>query len=206
MDAKAARVRQFESADLDDLYRICLLTAHHGEDATDQFSDPQLPGHVFAAPYAIFEPSLAFVAEDADGVGGYVVGALDSLAFEERLEKEWWPALRARYQEPDPAASEGLSFGERFMLNDIHHPMATAPDLAARFPSHLHIDLVPRLQSQGLGRTLIATLVNALRDQGSRGLHLHVGRANTRAVGFYGHVGFTELPSEGGARLFAMEL
>jgi GNAT superfamily N-acetyltransferase len=206
MDRNGARVRQFEPADLDDLYRICLLTADSGKDATDQFSDPQLPGHVFAAPYAIFEPSLAVVAEDADGVGGYVVGALDSLAFEDRLEREWWPALRARYSEPDPAASDGLSFGERFMLNDIHHPMVTAPDLAARFPSHLHIDLVPRLQSQGLGRTLIATLVKALRDQGSGGLHLHVGRANTRAAGFYGHVGFTELPSSGGARLFAMEL
>lgn len=205
MDRKAARVRQFEPADLDDLYRICLLTADNGEDATSQFSDPQLPGHVFAAPYAIFEPSLALVAEDADGVGGYVVGALDSLAFEERLEQEWWPGLRARYPEPDPAASDGLSFGERFVLNDIHHPMVTVPDLAARFPSHLHIDLIPRLQSQGLGRTLIAALVEGLREQGSHGLHLHVGRGNTRAAGFYGHVGFAELPPDI-TRVFAMEL
>jgi len=205
MDRNAARVRQFAPADLDDLYRICLLTADNGEDATSQFSDPQLPGHVFAAPYAIFEPSLAFVAQDADGVGGYVVGALDSLAFEERLEQEWWPGLRARYPEPDPATSDGLSSGERFMLNDIHHPIVTEPDLAARFPSHLHIDLVPRMQGQGLGRTLIATLVEALREQGSRGLHLHVGRANTRAAGFYDHVGFTELQSDDG-RVFAMEL
>jgi ribosomal protein S18 acetylase RimI-like enzyme len=205
MNRQAVRVRQVEPDDLDDLYRICLLTADNGQDATSLFCDPLLPGHVFAAPYAIFEPSLAFVATDADGLGGYVVGALDSLAFEDRLEREWWPGLRARYPEPDPRASDGLSYAERFTVNDIHHPMVTAPDLAAPFPSHLHINLLPRLQGRGLGRTLIETLLSSLREQGSRGLHLHVARANTRAVGFYARVGFTELPSDG-ARVFAMTL
>ena len=57
------------------------------------FDDPRILGHVFAAPYGLFEPSLAFVAEDEVGVGGYIVGALDSRAFEERLEAGWWPTL-----------------------------------------------------------------------------------------------------------------
>src|SRR5215471_16523372 len=95
-----ARIRRYQAADLADLYRVCLETADSGQDATGFFSDPMLPGHVFAAPYAIFEPSLAWVAEDAAGVAGYVLGALDTRAFEERLERYWWPALRARY--PDP--------------------------------------------------------------------------------------------------------
>ncbi len=64
------------------------------------FDDPRILGHVFAAPYGLFEPSLAFVAEDEAGVGGYIVGALDSRAFEERLEADWWPALRDRYPAP----------------------------------------------------------------------------------------------------------
>ena len=62
------------------------------------FEDPRILGHVFAAPYGLFEPSLAFVAEDEAGVGGYIVGALDSRAFEERLEADWWPALRLSVQ------------------------------------------------------------------------------------------------------------
>lgn len=101
------------------------------------------------------------------------------------------------------------------MTSFIHKPLRTPDELAARFPSHLHIDLLPRLQARGLGRRLISTFVAALRDQGSPGVHLHVTRANQRAVEFYRHVGFTDLTSmaralgESGSsevHLFAMDL
>ena len=72
----------------------------------------------------------------------------------------------------------------------------TPDELARGFPSHLHINLVPRLQGQGIGRQLIATVISALRDQGSHGLHLHVRHGNQRAAGFYRHVGFAELPAD----------
>jgi hypothetical protein len=65
-----AQIRACQLADLDDLYRVCPQTADSGQDATALFGDSMLPGHVCAAPYAIFEPSLAWVAEDAAGVGG----------------------------------------------------------------------------------------------------------------------------------------
>ena len=84
-------------------------------------------------------------------------------------------------------------------------PRITADDLAERYPSHLHINLVPRLQGRGIGRRLIATLISALRDHGSRGLHLLVGRANQHAVGFYRHVGFSELPATD-VHTFVMQL
>ncbi len=99
------RIRAFAPGDLDEVYRICLLTADNGQDGTAVFTDPRLPGEVYAAPYALLEPSLALLAEDADGVCGYVVAALDSLDFDQRLERDWWPALRARYPEPPPAAA-----------------------------------------------------------------------------------------------------
>src|SRR5215471_17167414 len=123
-----ARIRRYQAADLADLYRVCLETADSGQDATGFFSDPMLPGQVFAAPYAIFEPSLAWVAEDAAGVAGYVLGALDTQSYEQRLERDWWPALRARY--PDPQQVTGpLSEQERFTLQYIHQPFAADPAL-----------------------------------------------------------------------------
>src|SRR5580700_2330225 len=97
MGRTRARIRPYRPSDLDELYRICLLTGDAGQDATPLYQDPRLLGHIFAAPYGILEPSLAFVAEDAVGVGGYIVGALDTQAFEARLESEWWPGLRGRY-------------------------------------------------------------------------------------------------------------
>jgi ribosomal protein S18 acetylase RimI-like enzyme len=201
---RPARIRPYQPSDLDALYRICVQTANNGEDATTLFADPKLPGHVFAAPYGIFEPSLAWVAEDAVGVAGYVLGAFDTRAFEERLEHDWWPALRARY--PDPRQLPGpMSELEQLVLQDIHQPFGADPELIDSFPSHLHIDLLPRLQGRGLGRRLIETLLTALHASGSRGVHLLVGRANERAAGFYRHVGLTELPAAG-PRVFAMKL
>ena len=151
--SEAARIRPYQPGDLDELYRICVQTADNGQDATTLFRDPRLPGHVYAAPYAIFEPSLAFVAQDAAGVAGYIVAALDTRAFEQRLEGDWWPALRASHPDPSRDLAEGLSAQEKFALHAIHHPWATPDKLARRFPSELHINLVPRLQGQGNGAT-----------------------------------------------------
>jgi ribosomal protein S18 acetylase RimI-like enzyme len=201
----AARVRQFRPDDLDDLYRICLQTAGGGQDGTALFRDPKLPGHVYAAPYALFEPSLAFVAEDAAGVGGYIVAALDGETFERRLEQEWWPGLRARYPEPSQDEAEALSEQERRALHNIHHHFGAPRKVAERFPSELHINLLPRLQGRGFGRQLITTLIAGLRDQGSPGVHLLVGVGNQRAVSFYRHLGFTELPASG-RRIFSLDL
>jgi ribosomal protein S18 acetylase RimI-like enzyme len=203
------RIRAYQLADLDDLYRVCLRTADSGQDATTLFGDPMLPGHVFAAPYAILEPSLAWVAEDAAGVAGYVLGALDTQAFEQRLEREWWPALRARY--PDPRQLPGARPApEQLCLQAIHQPFTAGQKLVSRYPSHLHIDLLPRLQGRGLGRRMINTLFGALRAAGSCGVHLHVSRTNERAVRFYRHVGMAELPAAGlpsaGALVFTMAL
>jgi len=205
MDRAQAHIRPYRPADIDALYQICLLTGDAGQDATSLHRDPKLLGHCFAAPYGLFEPSLAFVAEDASGVAGYIVGALDSQAFEKRLESDWWPHLRTRYPEPPPDLPSQQWTPDQRMAYVIHHPWRTPDELAARYPSHLHINLLPRLQARGYGRQLINTLTAALSDQGSRGVHLYVFPSNQRATAFYRHVGFTELPATG-AYLFGMDL
>jgi ribosomal protein S18 acetylase RimI-like enzyme len=200
-----ASVRPYRDSDLDDLYRICLQTGDAGQDATAMFDDPRVLGHVFAAPYALFEPSLAFVAEDEAGVGGYIVGALDSRAFEQRLEASWWPALRDRYPVPPAELPPDQWTPDQRVAGFIHVPIRVPDELARDYPSHLHINLVPRLQSQGLGRRLMNTLIPALRERGSAGVHLFVWPANQRAVGFYRHLGFTMISAEEPV-IFAMDL
>ena len=169
------------------------------------FDDPRVLGHVFAAPYGLFEPSLAFVAEDEAGVGGYIVAALDSRAFEERLEAEWWPALRNRYPAPPAELPPDQWTPDQRAAGFIHVPLRAPDELTRDYPSHLHINLLPRLQSQGLGRQLMDTLIRALRGHGSAGLHFFVWAANQRAVGFYQNLGFTVISAEGPI-IFAMDL
>ena len=200
-----ARIRPYRDSDLDDLYRICLQTGDGGQDATSMYDDPRVLGHVFAAPYGLFEPSLAFVAEDDAGVGGYVLGALDSQAFEKRLEANGWPALRDQYPAPPAELPPDQWTPDQRAAGLIPVPLTTSDELAEGYPSHLHIDLVPRLQSQGVGRQLMNTLIRALREQGSAGVHFFVWSSNQRAIGFYQHLGFTVISAEG-PLVFAMDL
>jgi GNAT superfamily N-acetyltransferase len=67
------------------------------------------------------------------------------------------------------------------------------------FPAHLHIDLLPELQGQGVGRRLIRALLGELAERGVPGVHLGVSPRNTGARAFYSRLGFRPLPSDDGA-------
>jgi len=75
-------LRAYRTDDLDDLYVISLATGLIGGDASALYCDPAMMGHIYAAPYAVLSPSMAFVVEDDVGVAGYIVGATDTRAFD----------------------------------------------------------------------------------------------------------------------------
>ncbi|HEY3800856.1 MAG TPA: GNAT family N-acetyltransferase [Caulobacteraceae bacterium] len=183
-------IRGVGAADLDALYAICLATGDAGQDAGSLYRDPRLVGELYAAPYAVLAPDSAFVAQDEVGVGGYIVGTANTPAFEERLEAEWWPALRRRYAEPlgDPA---GWNLDE-LRAWQIHHPRPPPARVTGPFPAHLHINLTPRLQGQGLGKALIDRWLGRMRELGASGVHLGVAAQNHRAIRFYRAYGFDE--------------
>jgi ribosomal protein S18 acetylase RimI-like enzyme len=184
-----AEIRPYRARDLDELYAICLATGDAGQDATDLYRDPKLLGHVYAGPYGVFAPECCFVVEDEKGVGGYVIGTSDTREFEERLEREWWPDLRARY--PDPGKTAATP--DERMQRLIHRPGRTPPRIAEPYPAHLHIDLLPRLQGRGLGRAMI----DRWREAVGKPAHLGVGTRNERAVRFYRAYGFGEIERTG---------
>jgi ribosomal protein S18 acetylase RimI-like enzyme len=184
------RIRTAVPGDLERLHLICLRTGDAGEDATTLHGDPDLLGLVWAAPYLHHAPEHAFVVAGADDVArGYVLGALDSRAFEATLEREWWPALRERY----PLQAPGRTEADQAAVALIHDPPTAVAAIAEHHPSHLHIDLLPEVQGQGLGRRLLETLLGSLADAGSPGVHLGVAARNERAIGFYRTLGFCEL-------------
>jgi len=188
-------VRPASPHDLEALYRIALLTGDHGGDASRLYEDPRLVGHIYAAPYAVLSPQTAFVAEDAQGVAGYIVGALDTRAFEAQLERDWWPALRARYNDPsDQPPSTWTPDQMRAWL--IHHPYPTPDRVLTGHPSHLHINLLPRLQ----GQALMDRLLTDLAGSGSPGVHLGTSLANARARRFYELYGFRTVERPARAR------
>jgi ribosomal protein S18 acetylase RimI-like enzyme len=199
-ELRMVEIRAVRPNDLDDLYRICLTTGASGDDASPFYRDPRLVGHVYAAPYAILSPRSVLVVEDAEGVGGYIVGAPDTRDFEARLEAEWWPSLRAVYHDPSNEPRAGWS-RDQLMSHKIHHPGRTSDEIVEPYPSHLHINLLPHLRGAGIGRQLMERWLATVREMGSHGAHLAVGGVNLRAIRFYHVCGFHELERRSGLAL-----
>ena len=178
-------IRPYHPSDLYSLYQICLRTADSGQDATARFRDPELMGHIYAAPYAVAEPDLCFILTADGAPSGYVLGTRDSMAFHAWCEREWLPVLRARY--PLPAPEDDSPDAEAVRL--LHEGDPPHPDLAA-YPAHLHIDLLPVGQGHGWGRRMIETLLTRMHALDVPAVHLGVGKRNTGAIRFYERVGF----------------
>jgi ribosomal protein S18 acetylase RimI-like enzyme len=184
-----ATIREAASADLDVLYDVCLRTGRAGEDASGLYRDPTLLGSIYVGPYLLLPEGIGFVAVDDVGVGGYVLGALDTRAFEAACESRWWPALRARHA--DPGKSPATPDDE--LRAQLYRPEIAPDEVVVGHPAHVHIDLYPRLQGAGIGRRLMERMLALMTDASVPGVHLGVARTNERAIGFYRHLGFVPL-------------
>lgn len=177
-------------------YHVCLKTGNHGDDGELLYADdPDALGRIFVGPYLAFEPDLSLILEDEQGICGYALGALDSQAFYARYEAEWRGRLADRFAAPggEPARWTPV---ER-VYHAYHHPDYFCPEPYDAYPSHLHIDLLPRAQGRGDGRRMIGQILAAMHRRGSRGAHLGVSQLNVRAQAFYAHLGFRELTRTG---------
>lgn len=208
------RIRLATPHDRDGVYEVCRRTGDAGADATGRFDDDDLLGDVYAGPYLALEPSLALVlVDDGQGthnggevVAGYALGALDTVAFVADWRRRWLSALATdRPELRDPAAAEATP-GDR-VHNLLHHPELMVPsELVEKYPSHLHIDLLPCAQRQGHGRRLMTVLLERLRAAGSTGVHLGLDARNTGALVFYRRLGFHDLHVSASAILMGQRL
>jgi len=165
-------LRTVEPADIPRLYAISLATGDAGGDASALYRDGRMIGHIYSAPYAHLCPQTTFVAEDGEGVCGYIAGTFDTVAFEQRLEREWWPPLRARYPEPsgDPGTWDA----------DQRRSFLTGP-----FPAHIHMNLLSRSQGRGIGTALLDRWISEARKNAVTGIHLGANLGNTGAHRFW---------------------
>lgn len=191
-------IRPYRPEDRPAMFEICLKTADAGADATGMFSDGELWGLLFAVPYVERHPDLCWIVEADDGRAiGYIVATDDTDAFERWFRDEWWPQFADRFPRPVHAES-----AEAKMVEYGYRRGPGQNPNTAQYPAHLHIDLLPETQGQGLGRRLIETLFAELRRRGVKGLHLGMNPENTGAAAFYERLGMERLPSEDGGRSY----
>lgn len=176
-------------ARLDDLPAVYAICDELGMPAEGERRTRELLGHVYAGPYVVGPKTRSVVVVDDLGVAGYLLCATDTSAFTRWCESSWWPGLRSDY----PRVLAGRSRADQEVVDLIHSPPVASARVAAQFPAHLHIDLLPRVRGGGLGSRLIRELLVDLSRRGIPGIHLDVGADNARAIALYSRLGFVEL-------------
>ncbi|GAA3941376.1 hypothetical protein GCM10022383_18930 [Microbacterium soli] len=196
-------IRPYRPSDLEAVYDVCVRTADGGADARGILADDRLWGDVFAVPYVQRHPDLAWVVESGDGRAvGYLVATDDTEAFETWFRDEWWPGVAARY----PTSGSTRPTRQDELIGYAGRRGPGREPHAARYPAHLHIDLLPETQGQGLGRELMQTLLTELRRRGVAGVHLGMNPDNTGAGAFYERLGMSRLESGPDSTMYGLRL
>ncbi|KAF8329804.1 uncharacterized protein EI90DRAFT_2836558, partial [Cantharellus anzutake] len=193
-------IRPVTPADSPVLSTICLETGAAGASAASLHTIPTLLGLVYAEPYAHLKNAWGFVLEEQTGsrtdVVGYILGALDTEAYEKELETSWWPSVREAHPislvHHDPSvdpSNQPLSPADIRLIQLFHIPPKTPAQLARLVPAHMHINLLRRCQGKGYGRKLIERAIEHIREQG-HAYNLSIDPANTLAREFYLHMGY----------------
>ena len=182
----AAVVRPYRAADRDAVRAIAYAVGFMGEPADWYWGDFPSFANIWTGYYTDHEPASAFVAEVDGRVVGFLVGCVDSATAptaEDAIRREvlrrflllrpgtagfLWRAVRDARHTPAPATA-------------VHDP---------RWPSHLHINLLPQARRGGMGRQLVQAWLARLRVIGSPGCHLTTMVENQRAIAFFERSGF----------------
>lgn len=179
-------VRPYLPADHTDVLDVCVRTGNGGADATGIYDEDRLLPMVYADPYLQREPELAFVIDNGDRVLGYILGTADTAGFVDWYGRVWVPHCQT-------AIGDATTVSTRNLLTAHHNPDRMMHPELSGYPAHLHIDLLPQTQGNGLGRALMEVFLDALRAGGVPAVHLAMSADNERAGHFYRRLGFTEI-------------
>lgn len=183
------RIRPYEASDFQAVRDICLVTCH----------DPFLLANTdvlwtkYADYYTLKEPGNIFVAEADDGtVKGYILCCTDPDLYWETWKKEYRPVLK----------------GKGFMANALQRFTEWEIGRMKKkgYSAHLHIDLHPDIQRQGVGTRLMDALLAHLREQGTDGIYLGCSADNAPGNAFYRKYGFSLLEKIPACNLYGYKL
>jgi ribosomal protein S18 acetylase RimI-like enzyme len=158
-----------------------------GEPADWYWRDAVSFADVWSGYYTDHEPESAFVAADGDEVLGYLLGCVDTTRAQSPRDAIVRQLVRRQLLvRPGTAGFFWRSLWDT--LRDAGVPSGELRD--SRWPSHLHINLLPAARGRGAGRGLVEAWVERLRRLRSPGCHLGTMAENTNAIQFFRSVGF----------------
>ncbi len=166
------QIRKYQAKDKLNCQNICLLTAQ----PTNNETKKRILLNLYNDYYTEKEPQNCFVLDDNDIAVGYIITSFDFNTYSAKFKSEFLPELKK------------LSLIEYFIKK---LSLALEKRIAKKYPSHLHIDILPEYTSRGFGGKLIDLACGNLAASGSKGIFLGVSYSNKKAVKFYKNHGFT---------------
>lgn len=144
---------------------------------------------------------FCFVAADpeSDQAVGVILCAPDTLKYQKIFNEKYYKNIRMALSDMEknhPGAIKKYNMTyyrkkEGSLLN-FTHPLKMS-QIYSTYPAHLHINIHPDSQRQGLGHLLVDRLLSHLEEKGIKGLHLIVAINNQKGIGFYRKYGFKKL-------------
>lgn len=151
---------------------------------------PDVIGDRWLGPCLALCPEYSFILEDELGVCGCVLGILDVRSFSKRCQASWMPAMRDKY--PFKMGSSHRSTQDLIQL--MEEDQGEYPDsLLYHFPSQLRLDALPELVDVSVSRTLLTSLLTALKANGSQGVFCEVQLTDRQRLEFLTKLGFLEI-------------
>jgi GNAT superfamily N-acetyltransferase len=180
-------VRPYEPADRAELLEVVFAAAGAGAPSSEVWGHAPSLADVYLAPYLDLEPQSVFVATADGRPAGYLAGCVDDAAFPSEDERTRQAIRRHHlYLRPRP-----LLFFARARYDARRGP--AAQELSdPRWPSHLHIDLMPVVRGTGAAAGLMEAWFARVRAAGSPGCYLQTSAENHRAVRFFERMGFVK--------------
>jgi GNAT superfamily N-acetyltransferase len=143
---------------------------------------------VWTSYYTDKEPGSIHIATIDDAVVGYLLGCIDTASMRPTTDELLMASIRRHWL----LVRRGTAgFLIRAMLDGLRdRESARGEFLDARWPAHLHIDLLPVARGTGLGARLMQRWLDQLGAAGSPGCHLATLVENARAYAFFEKSGF----------------
>jgi ribosomal protein S18 acetylase RimI-like enzyme len=192
-------IRPYEARDRSAVRMVCYETGFMGDPVAWMWRDQESFSDIFTGYWTDREPESARVADLNGSVVGYLLGCTDS--------RNVWNAgklfthhafARGCIARPG-TAGVFLRMMTDGMSDAIHHRLPPVTYYDARWPAHLHIDLLPVCQGRHVGTRLVEGWFETLKAEGIPGCHLQTMAQNTRAIAFFEKIGFAKRGEPEGA-------
>ncbi|NHJ06322.1 MAG: N-acetyltransferase [Candidatus Heimdallarchaeota archaeon] len=175
-------IRKIEETDKDSLIDICYITGDYFLKTI--YPDPYLFSLFWCLYYVWYETNNSFVAVDSEKnkIIGYIFSTLNTHYQEKNFKIVMQSKIRDRIKELK-LYSIKTWIVTWFLLN--RPTTQKRKKILNKYPAHLHINILPEYQRQGIGWKLMRTLELHLKENNIIGYHLEVSANNNVGINFY---------------------